>query len=80
MQLHLPKDKPGWSEIVEACVTPWDEVTESDKQLYYTNFGENAPPPDGMFVESRKAKCMGQIGTQGYVGYSTRPGMLIIVR
>ncbi len=80
VQLYLPKDRAGWKDLIDACVTPWNEVSDADKQIYYDTFGESAPKPDGLFVESKKAKCLGQIGDQWYFGYSTTPGLIMIVR
>lgn len=76
--VYLPKNLPRWSEFIAASVTPWNEVSDTDKATYYANFGEDAAPPDGMIVETNSS--MGTMLNQWYVGISTVQGLTIFVR
>lgn len=78
VKVYLPKGLPGWSEFVESSVTPWEEVSDTDKAKFYTAFGENATPPDGLLVET--SKSMGQLRNQWYYGFSPVRGLTIFVK
>ena len=75
-RVYIPKDLPGWIDFIAANVTPWEDVPDAKKEKYYTNFGEGAPTPDGM-INSGK---LGNMLEQWYFGFSTKAGLLLLVK
>ena len=54
----------------------WHQRPDAKKEKYYTNFGEGAPTPDGM-INSGK---LGGMLEQWYFGFSTKTGLLLLVK
>ena len=75
-RVYIPKDLPGWIDFIAANVTPWEDVPDAKKEKYYTNFGEGAPTPDGMIING----TLGGMLEQWYFGFSTKTGLLLLVK
>jgi hypothetical protein len=78
IRVYLPAKLPGWSSFLATAGTPWQEVPEASKQTYFKNFGEDAPLPTGMIIESNSS--MGQMRNQWYFDTSSSKGTLLIIR